>query len=231
MTLFCRYNSSNPEVTSYQWRPPGSGNEISPGVLRIERVAWDLQSIECAACNRWCSWADPVNLNVHCECQGKACPRGDRTEMWRWKGEGVGPWTQTVGAKETRSPDPETLRGIGSPSQGHRAFGGDIRKVRESSPHLSLWPCRCPQSGEGPAGEPQLIRDPCWAARPPPVRLLWEPPRGGPLLLEEEWEFCAGRERPELQLRGARKFGKLQLRGRELHWRDPVGGLGPPRAV
>uniref|UniRef100_A0A8C2LKR7 B-cell receptor CD22 n=1 Tax=Cricetulus griseus TaxID=10029 RepID=A0A8C2LKR7_CRIGR len=65
VTLFCRYNSSNPEVTSYQWRPPGSGNEISPGVLRIERVAWDLQSIECAACNRWCSWADPVNLNVH----------------------------------------------------------------------------------------------------------------------------------------------------------------------
>ncbi|XP_037057948.1 B-cell receptor CD22 isoform X6 [Peromyscus leucopus] len=66
VTLACSYNSSNPAVTSYQWSPQGSGNEISPGVLRIQNVAWDSRPISCAACNNHgCSWGAPVSLNVH----------------------------------------------------------------------------------------------------------------------------------------------------------------------
>ncbi|XP_060222665.1 B-cell receptor CD22 isoform X1 [Meriones unguiculatus] len=65
VTLACHYNSSNPEVTSYQWKPQGSGNELTPGVLQIRRVAWDTGPISCAACNHWCSWTSWVSLNVH----------------------------------------------------------------------------------------------------------------------------------------------------------------------
>lgn len=67
MTVACHYNSSNPKVTYYRWNPPGSGREITPGILRIQNVEWNSESISCAACNEWCSWASPVSLNVHCE--------------------------------------------------------------------------------------------------------------------------------------------------------------------
>ncbi|XP_040591448.1 B-cell receptor CD22 isoform X1 [Mesocricetus auratus] len=65
VTLACRYNSSNPEVTSYQWDPAGPGNQMAPGVLRMEKVTWDSRPIRCAACNHRCSWASPVSLDVH----------------------------------------------------------------------------------------------------------------------------------------------------------------------
>ncbi|KAK7800015.1 hypothetical protein U0070_022003, partial [Myodes glareolus] len=65
VTVACHYNSSNPKVTSYKWKPPGSGDEITPGMLRIQNVAWNPEPISCAACNEWCSWASPVSLNVH----------------------------------------------------------------------------------------------------------------------------------------------------------------------
>ncbi|XP_062966008.1 B-cell receptor CD22 [Cynocephalus volans] len=64
VTLYCIYNSSNPKVTQYEWSPKSSWNELSPGVLTIQKVAWDVTAITCAACNRWCSWASPVNLDV-----------------------------------------------------------------------------------------------------------------------------------------------------------------------
>lgn len=67
VTVACHYNSSNPKVTSYKWKPPGSGDEITPGMLRIRNIAWNPEPISCAACNEWCSWASPVSLNVHCE--------------------------------------------------------------------------------------------------------------------------------------------------------------------
>ncbi|XP_051018032.1 B-cell receptor CD22 [Acomys russatus] len=65
VTLACRYNSSNPEVAYYMWSPEGSGNQLTPGVLRIQKVAWDTGFVTCAACNHWCSWSSSVNLNVH----------------------------------------------------------------------------------------------------------------------------------------------------------------------
>ncbi|XP_075841225.1 B-cell receptor CD22 isoform X1 [Microtus pennsylvanicus] len=65
VTVACHYNSSNPKVTSYRWNPPGSGDEITPGMLRIQKVEWNSKPISCAACNEWCSWASPVSLNVH----------------------------------------------------------------------------------------------------------------------------------------------------------------------
>nr|XP_012630498.1 B-cell receptor CD22 [Microcebus murinus]XP_012630499.1 B-cell receptor CD22 [Microcebus murinus] len=65
VTLSCHYNSSNPEVTWYQWRPQGSWGEQSPGVLVIQKVSWNQGTVTCAACNSWCSWAPPVDLNVH----------------------------------------------------------------------------------------------------------------------------------------------------------------------
>ncbi|XP_051063220.1 B-cell receptor CD22 isoform X2 [Phodopus roborovskii] len=65
VTLACRYNSSNPKVTSYLWSHLDSGSQITSGVLRIEKVPWDFKSVSCAACNHWCSWASPVSLNVH----------------------------------------------------------------------------------------------------------------------------------------------------------------------
>ncbi|XP_006171685.1 B-cell receptor CD22 isoform X1 [Tupaia chinensis] len=64
VTLFCNYNSSNPQVTRYEWVPKGPWIEPSPGVLLIQKVAWDTTSIYCAACNQWCSWALPTHLNV-----------------------------------------------------------------------------------------------------------------------------------------------------------------------
>ncbi|XP_008826296.1 B-cell receptor CD22 isoform X1 [Nannospalax galili] len=66
VTLLCSYTSSNPAVTRYEWSVSGSRNEPTPGrVLKIQKVAWNAIPIRCAACNRWCSWATPVNLNVH----------------------------------------------------------------------------------------------------------------------------------------------------------------------
>ncbi|XP_038195915.1 B-cell receptor CD22 [Arvicola amphibius] len=65
VTVACHYNSSNPKVTYYQWKPPGAGHEITPGMLRIQNVSWNSEPISCAACNEWCSWASPVSLNVH----------------------------------------------------------------------------------------------------------------------------------------------------------------------
>ncbi|XP_032751060.1 B-cell receptor CD22 [Rattus rattus] len=65
VTLDCRYNSSNPEVTKYEWSPQGSGSEVTPGVLRIQKAKWDSPPIKCAACNYKCSWSFPVSLNVH----------------------------------------------------------------------------------------------------------------------------------------------------------------------
>ncbi|XP_027979355.1 B-cell receptor CD22 isoform X10 [Eumetopias jubatus] len=64
VTLFCNYSSSNPRVTRYEWNLQGSWKEQSPGVLIIQKVAWDARPITCAACNQWCSWAPSVNLDV-----------------------------------------------------------------------------------------------------------------------------------------------------------------------
>ncbi|XP_036296985.1 B-cell receptor CD22 isoform X2 [Pipistrellus kuhlii] len=64
VTLSCNYTSSNPSVTRYEWKPRGSWKELVPGVLRIQKVAWNAEPFTCAACNQWCSWARPVNLQV-----------------------------------------------------------------------------------------------------------------------------------------------------------------------
>ncbi|XP_077919152.1 B-cell receptor CD22 isoform X3 [Halichoerus grypus] len=64
VTLSCNYSSSNPRVTRYEWNLQGSWKEQSPGVLIIQKVAWDARPIACAACNQWCSWAPSVNLDV-----------------------------------------------------------------------------------------------------------------------------------------------------------------------
>ncbi|XP_030881131.1 B-cell receptor CD22 isoform X2 [Leptonychotes weddellii] len=64
VTLSCNYSSSNPRVTRYEWNLQGSWKEQSPGVLIIQKVAWDARPITCAACNQWCSWAPSVNLDV-----------------------------------------------------------------------------------------------------------------------------------------------------------------------
>lgn len=67
VTLVCKYNSSNPDVTNYKWSPQGSGSEVTPGVLKIQKVTWNSMPVSCAACNPKCSWAPSVSLNVHCE--------------------------------------------------------------------------------------------------------------------------------------------------------------------
>ncbi|XP_008138032.2 B-cell receptor CD22 isoform X1 [Eptesicus fuscus] len=64
VTLSCNYTSSNPSVTRYDWKPKGSWKELVPGVLTIQKVAWNAMPFTCAACNQWCSWAPPVNLQV-----------------------------------------------------------------------------------------------------------------------------------------------------------------------
>uniref|UniRef100_G1STP5 B-cell receptor CD22 n=1 Tax=Oryctolagus cuniculus TaxID=9986 RepID=G1STP5_RABIT len=64
VTLSCIYNSSNPSVFRYEWKPLGSWKEPSPGVLNIHNVAWNAEPVACAACNTWCSWAPSVNLDV-----------------------------------------------------------------------------------------------------------------------------------------------------------------------
>ncbi|XP_011225368.1 B-cell receptor CD22 isoform X2 [Ailuropoda melanoleuca] len=64
VTLSCNYSSSNPRVTRYEWDFQGFRREDSPGVLIIQKVAWDTMPITCAACNQWCSWAPSVNLDV-----------------------------------------------------------------------------------------------------------------------------------------------------------------------
>ncbi|KAM4825561.1 B-cell receptor CD22 [Thomomys bottae] len=64
VTLSCQYNSSNPQVTHYEWRPRGPWQEHAPGMLTIPRVAWDTGPVACAACNQWCTWAASVSLDV-----------------------------------------------------------------------------------------------------------------------------------------------------------------------
>ncbi|XP_037675097.1 B-cell receptor CD22 isoform X1 [Choloepus didactylus] len=64
VTLSCKYNSSNPAVNRYEWSPRVSRDEPPSGVLMIPKVAWNAQPIACAACNRWCTWAASVNLDV-----------------------------------------------------------------------------------------------------------------------------------------------------------------------
>ncbi|KAM8774267.1 B-cell receptor CD22 isoform 2-T3 [Rhynchonycteris naso] len=64
VTLSCNYASSNPSVTRYEWNLQGSWKELLPGVLMIQKVAWNAWSVTCAACNLWCSWAPHVNLHV-----------------------------------------------------------------------------------------------------------------------------------------------------------------------
>lgn len=71
VTLSCNYSSSNPRVTRYEWDFQGFRREDSPGVLIIQKVAWDTMPITCAACNQWCSWAPSVNLDVQREWPGK----------------------------------------------------------------------------------------------------------------------------------------------------------------
>lgn len=164
VTLVCRYNSSNPVVTSYRWSPPGSGRDTL-GVLTIQKVTWNSLPVKCAACNHKCSWASPVSLNVHCECQG--CAGGVHIEICGWESEGMG--TETTGHR----------RGLGEHTQGSgprrrqiliegTGSFGDIKKGREPKHHLRLWPCRRPQSREDTEDEPQT-RDPRWAACRPPV--------------------------------------------------------------
>ncbi|XP_053461851.1 B-cell receptor CD22 isoform X4 [Nycticebus coucang] len=65
VTLSCNYTSSNPAVTYYKWDPRGAWTEPSPGVLLIQKVAWNVKNITCTACNDLCSLSHPVSLNVH----------------------------------------------------------------------------------------------------------------------------------------------------------------------
>ncbi|XP_040135375.2 B-cell receptor CD22 isoform X3 [Ictidomys tridecemlineatus] len=64
VTLRCRYNSSNPTVTRYEWSPQRLWNEPSHEVMKIQNVAWDTPPISCSACNQWCSPASPIDLDV-----------------------------------------------------------------------------------------------------------------------------------------------------------------------
>uniref|UniRef100_A0A8C0DGF1 B-cell receptor CD22 n=1 Tax=Balaenoptera musculus TaxID=9771 RepID=A0A8C0DGF1_BALMU len=61
--LSCTYNSSNPRVTRYEWNHLGFQDRLLPAGLTIRKVAWD-RAIKCAACNQWCLWSPPVNLDV-----------------------------------------------------------------------------------------------------------------------------------------------------------------------
>ncbi|XP_065781867.1 B-cell receptor CD22 isoform X4 [Muntiacus reevesi] len=65
VTLSCTFNSSNPRVTRYNWNSPGSQDQTSQEKLTIRKVTWDAAPVKCEACNQWCSWSPPVNLNVH----------------------------------------------------------------------------------------------------------------------------------------------------------------------
>ncbi|XP_007471049.1 PREDICTED: B-cell receptor CD22 isoform X2 [Lipotes vexillifer] len=62
--LSCTYNSSNPRVTRYEWDHLGFQDQLSPAGLTIRKVAWDTGPVKCAACNQWCLWSPPVNLDV-----------------------------------------------------------------------------------------------------------------------------------------------------------------------
>ncbi|XP_059940795.1 B-cell receptor CD22 isoform X3 [Mesoplodon densirostris] len=62
--LSCTYNSSNPEVTRYEWNHLGFQDQLLPAKLTILKVAWDTGPVTCAACNQWCLWSPPVNLDV-----------------------------------------------------------------------------------------------------------------------------------------------------------------------
>ncbi|XP_059760281.1 B-cell receptor CD22 isoform X3 [Balaenoptera ricei] len=62
--LSCTYNSSNPRVTRYEWNHLGFQDQLLPAGLTIRKVAWDTGPVKCAACNQWCLWSPPVNLDV-----------------------------------------------------------------------------------------------------------------------------------------------------------------------
>nr|XP_058900323.1 B-cell receptor CD22 isoform X2 [Kogia breviceps] len=62
--LSCTYNSSNPRVTRYEWNHLGFQDQLLPARLTIRKVAWDTGPVKCAACNQWCLWSPPVNLDV-----------------------------------------------------------------------------------------------------------------------------------------------------------------------
>ncbi|XP_060144722.1 B-cell receptor CD22 isoform X2 [Globicephala melas] len=62
--LSCTYNSSNPRVTRYEWDHLGFQDQLSPAGLTIRKVAWDTGPVKCAACNQWCLWSPPVDLDV-----------------------------------------------------------------------------------------------------------------------------------------------------------------------
>ncbi|XP_057568593.1 B-cell receptor CD22 [Hippopotamus amphibius kiboko] len=64
VTLSCTYNSSNPPVTRYEWRVQGLWDPLVPAGLRIRKVVWDSGPVRCAACNEWCLWSPPVDLDV-----------------------------------------------------------------------------------------------------------------------------------------------------------------------
>ncbi|KAF6287690.1 CD22 molecule [Rhinolophus ferrumequinum] len=82
VTLLCHYTSSNPSVTRYEWKSEGSWNEPEPGVLMIQKVAWNAKPFTCAACNQWCSWASPVDLHVQYAPKGvKVLPVSPRREI------------------------------------------------------------------------------------------------------------------------------------------------------
>uniref|UniRef100_A0A8C3W680 B-cell receptor CD22 n=1 Tax=Catagonus wagneri TaxID=51154 RepID=A0A8C3W680_9CETA len=65
VTLYCTYNSSNPGVTHYNWNILGFRDQRQPAWLMIQKATWNAPPIQCAACNKWCSWSPSVNLDVH----------------------------------------------------------------------------------------------------------------------------------------------------------------------
>ncbi|XP_058135222.1 B-cell receptor CD22 isoform X2 [Dasypus novemcinctus] len=82
VTLSCRYNSSNPAVTRYDWSPRLSQDGSSSRVLVIPKVAWNVPPIACAACNYQCVWAQPVNLEVQYAPKGvRVLPPSPRLEV------------------------------------------------------------------------------------------------------------------------------------------------------
>ncbi|XP_023577214.1 B-cell receptor CD22 [Octodon degus] len=62
--LFCRYHSSNPDVTHYYWKHGNFWNETYTEQLLVYKVAWNTPPVACKACNQWCSESSPINLGV-----------------------------------------------------------------------------------------------------------------------------------------------------------------------
>ncbi|XP_005400104.1 PREDICTED: B-cell receptor CD22 isoform X2 [Chinchilla lanigera] len=62
--LLCRYQSSNPDVTTYSWSPENFWNGKSTKELWIYKIAWNTPPITCKACNQWCSESPSISLGV-----------------------------------------------------------------------------------------------------------------------------------------------------------------------